>query len=153
MGLQLDYGRVGTFATDHRPPLRSYQSLPFTPSPTSAHLQYPAILDQAMGTATPREAKSAAVSQQQMYEVSDQVDQEVARGSSPPVSSVTQLSLEAEQDCITDDDDNTSLSADEQDEDMANGGVSKTSAELRADKRKMKRFRYYYNGVANTQRH
>ena len=145
MGLQLDYGRVGAFATDTRPPIRSYQSLPYTLSPASTPTQYQDVLDQAISTTIPRDENSAAVNQQQMYEVLDQVDREVARGSSPPVSSVTQLSPHAEQDSVTEDDDDTSLSADEQDEDVAEGGVSKTSAELRADKRKMKRFRYYFN--------
>ena len=152
MGLQLDYGRGTSSATDHRPPLPSYQSLPCMPSPTSAQMQHLNMLDQVMSTAIPRDAKSAVVTQQHMYEVSNQVDQDVTRRDSPPFSSVTQLSPEAEQDCITDDDD-ASLSADEQDEDIASGGVSKTSGELRADKRKMKRFRYYYNGMANDSHH
>ena len=154
IGLGLGFGRIQT-STVERPPSRSHKS--FTSSLTGSNFSTTHSQMSASQTATSSNRNESSPYLDRDHKISSNGSQSVpnAFGGSAPVSPVPQLtptSADGDLDEHPDDDEDMIVVGGEEEEDEAcsnleNGSVEKTAAERRAEKRKMKRFRYLELGM------
>ena len=148
IGLGLGFGRIQT-STVERPSLNSHKSftnsLPGSDSSASRN-QMPS--SQA-ATSSNRDEFSSRLDQDQKLSNNNSQSMTNAFSATTPVSPVPQLtpkSADGDHDEHPDDDDDMIVVGGEEEDEasgtMESGSVEKTAAERRAEKRKMKRFRY-----------
>ena len=150
MGLGIGFGRIQT-STLERPALKSHKSFPSSLTASNyAPVDNPSTTNQAPNLTGQEDAQPAFSSEQKVTLPMAQPAVETTYGGSAPASPAAQISptsAEAEQQELGEEDEDLIGTIDEEDQTLTkteNDPIEKTAEQRRAEKRKMKRFRYVF---------
>ena len=143
MGLERNQGRV--LNAENRPILRSYKSFPHTLVPSNySAAHHESSISQATVTGATKEPLPAVSDGESAYlDNTAPIRTLTYRDSTPtsPISGRRSTSVGVDMDDYPDDEDEMLMITGDPEDDIGDGIVTKTAAERRAEKRKMKRFR------------